>query len=73
MLNIGPMELTFILITTVIVLLGSIVWIWALIDCLQNEPPGSSEKIIWILIILFAHFIGAVLYFTIRKPSRKTS
>jgi hypothetical protein len=36
-----------------------------------KEPPTQgSNKIIWILIILFTHFLGALLYVLIRRPER---
>ena len=60
----------FVLFFLFFVFLGSIVWIWALIDCVKNEPNDGNEKLFWILIILFTHFIGAILYFIIQKPKR---
>jgi hypothetical protein len=47
-----------------------VLWIWALIDCAQNEPAEGNDKIIWILIIIFTHAIGALLYIFIRRPER---
>ena len=52
-------------------LLGTIFWIWMLIDCAINEPSEGNDKIIWILIIVFTSFLGAILYFLIRRPRRK--
>lgn len=51
-------------------LLASIFWIWMLIDCALNEPGTSNDKVIWILVILFTHLLGAILYFVIRRPER---
>ena len=45
-------------------------WIWMLIDCVKNEPSEGNEKIIWILIIIFTHFIGALIYYFVRRPQR---
>ncbi len=54
-----------------IVVLGLLaVWIWALVDCITKEPDKGNEKIIWILVIIFTHWIGALLYFLIRRPQR---
>lgn len=50
---------------------ATVFWIWALIDCAMKEPPAQgTNKIIWILIILFTHFLGALLYVLIRRPER---
>ncbi len=49
---------------------GTIFWIWALIDCATKEPNEGSPKVVWILVIVFTHFLGALLYVLIRRPDR---
>jgi phospholipase D-like protein len=44
-------------------------WLWMLIDCLAHEPSGT-EKVGWIVVLVFAHALGALLYFAIRRPAR---
>ena len=38
-----------------------ILWIWALIDCLKSRLK-DIDKLLWVLIIVFFNFIGALLY-----------
>ena len=47
-----------------------IFWIWALVDCVSNEPSEGNDKIIWVLIILFLQAIGALVYYFVRRPQR---
>jgi hypothetical protein len=47
-------------------------WIWMLIDAIQNKGLTDGEKIVWVLVVLFLHFIGAFLYFFIGRPKRNT-
>jgi uncharacterized protein YneF (UPF0154 family) len=47
-------------------------WIWMLVDCLSNEPSGGNDKLIWALVIVFTGWIGAAIYFFVRRPQRKT-
>ena len=50
---------------------GSMVlWVWMLVDCATNEPDTGNTKIVWILIIVFAHWIGALIYLIVRRPRR---
>jgi hypothetical protein len=56
--GVGAVWLAFLIVA----LLLSIFWIWMLIDCLSSSMP-SGEKLIWLLVILFTHIIGAVLYY----------
>lgn len=52
-------------------LFGTIFWVWMLIDCATKERAEGNDKIIWIIIILLTHLIGALLYFFVRRPQRK--
>jgi hypothetical protein len=60
-----------ILVTLVIGVVTTAFWIWMLIDCLSKESGHGNDKLIWALVIIFAHFLGAILYFAIRRPKRK--
>ena len=51
-------------------IIGLVFWVWMLIDCAVNEPSEGNDKIIWILIIIFAHWIGALIYLLVRRPKR---
>ena len=51
-------------------ILGSIFWIWMLIDCLTKEPDEGNTKLVWALTILLLHFIGSALYYFILRPER---
>ncbi len=45
-------------------------WIWMLIECLTKEPSKGNDKLIWILIIVLTHWIGALIYMLVRRPKR---
>ncbi len=49
---------------------GTILWVYAIIDCAMNEPSDSNDKIVWILIIVFTHTLGAIIYLLVRRPER---
>ena len=46
-------------------------WIWMLIDCATKEPSQGNDKIVRILVIVFLQWIGALIYFLVRRPQRK--
>ena len=55
----------------VLLLLGSLAfWIWMLIDCATKEPDEGTDKIVWILVIIFTHLLGALIYLLVRRPKR---
>lgn len=53
----------------IVALLLSVFWIWMLIDCLMSSLP-PMEKLIWFLVILFLHVLGALLYYFIGRGGR---
>jgi ATP-dependent Zn protease len=66
-----PSGIVFSLAFGIIFLLGFLFWFWVLIDCAMNEPSEGNAKVVWILIILFANGIGALIYFVFRRPQRR--
>jgi hypothetical protein len=47
-------------------------WIWMLISAVQNKGLSEGEKIAWVLVIVFIHWLGALLYFFVGHPKRNT-
>lgn len=45
-------------------------WIWMLVDCIQNEPSEGNDKIVWVLVLLFTNWLGAIIYFFARRRER---
>lgn len=46
--------------------------IWALVDAIRVPDDSmfqAGNKLIWVLVILFAGFVGAIIYFAIGRPS----
>ena len=63
---IGPQELFIILLISLFLLLLPIL---ALIDIVKNEFTGSN-KVIWVLIVIFFNIVGSILYFLIGRGQR---
>jgi uncharacterized membrane protein YhaH (DUF805 family) len=51
----------------ILYLLALIFWIWMLVDCIQNRRLNDTEKIIWVLVILFLPTLGAIIYFFVGR------
>jgi len=51
------------------------IWIWALVDAIQVPDDSmyrSGTKLVWVLVIVLLQVIGAVIYFAIGRPVRRT-
>jgi hypothetical protein len=57
--------LFWILIIGVPLLLFGLIgfWIWMLIDAIKRKFKEDNEKLIWILVLLFANWLGAIIYY----------
>ena len=65
-LAIGTWQLILIL---AVLFLGILPTILALVDILKNEFKGNN-KIVWVLVVLFFNFFGAILYFLIGREQK---
>jgi hypothetical protein len=51
---------------------GTILWIWMLVECLTRESSEGNDKLVWVLVILLTHWVGALIYLIVRRPRRRT-
>ena len=51
-------------------LLLSVFWVWMIIDAATKEPEGDQDKLMWVLIVVLGHWIGAAIYYFVRRPER---
>jgi hypothetical protein len=55
----------FLFFVIPVFLVSMVFWIWMLISAIQNKGLTDTERICWVLAIIFLHFIGALLYLVI--------
>jgi hypothetical protein len=69
--NLGGGEIILILALLVLApltVLSMVFWIWMLIHAIQNKGLTDTEKIIWVLVMVFLHVLGALIYFFAGRP-----
>jgi len=54
-------------IFAIISLIGTIFWVWMLVDCLTRRSLQGNEKLIWVLVILLGNVLGALVYFFVGR------
>lgn len=57
----------FAILFSLLGLLYFIFWIWMLIDAITNPALDDIEKLIWVAVIFFLHFVGPIVYFFVAK------
>jgi hypothetical protein len=67
----GGFGILFLLFLIPLALLSTVFWIWMLISAIQNKGLNDTERICWVLVIVFLHFIGALICLVVghsKKP-----
>jgi uncharacterized membrane protein YbaN (DUF454 family) len=65
-------ENIFLSMLLAVAFLMTLFWLWMLIDCLVKESDEGNTKLIWVGMILVTGWLGAILYFILRRPQRKS-
>lgn len=60
----------FLLLVAAVGIAASVFWFVMIIDCATKEPGEGNDKLTWILIIVLTHWIGALIYYFVRRPQR---
>jgi len=69
-LGLGIFGLLFGLMFIVISILAFVFWIFMILDCVKKKFKNDSEKIVWILILIFTGLIGALIYYFVVKKKK---
>lgn len=66
-----PMTFPFFIMLFILpfIILTLLFWIWMLVDCISSKLD-TTNKLIWLLVILFFNFLGALLYFILVKSNK---
>jgi hypothetical protein len=45
-------------------------WVWMILEAASKEPREGNERLIWIIIMVFVPYFGAIAYYLVRRPAR---
>ena len=48
-----------------------IVWIWAIVDVIKSDFKDPTVKFVWIAVLIFIPFVGAIIYPFVGKSTKK--
>jgi len=69
----GLIALFVLLVKGIIGLIVLIFWLWMLVHAITNKGLSDGERIVWVIVIIFLPFLGALLYFFIGKPKGRAA
>lgn len=67
MFGFGIIGVLFGLIFAGLAIFAFVFWILMLVDCVKRKFKDDTEKIIWVLVVIFTYFVGALIYYFVVK------
>jgi hypothetical protein len=50
-------------------LAATVFWIVMLVDAVRREFRDSTMKLVWLLVLVFTNFLGALIYYFVGRPT----
>lgn len=47
--------------------IGFVLFLWALIDCIRRQFPNPNDKVLWLVLIILIGWLGPILYLIIGR------
>ena len=60
----------FFVFVLILGLISTVFWLWMLVDAVTSKSLADNDKIVWVIVILFLHFVGALIYFFVGRKGR---
>lgn len=62
--------LVFWAVMMLLVMVSFALWLMMFIDCIQRNFPDPNQKLLWVVILLVAGVLGALIYYLmIKRPA----
>jgi len=61
----------------ILLVIALVFWLWMLVDCLTRpdrkflNKGKNNERLIWVIVVVFLNFIGALLYYFLARAKKK--
>lgn len=66
----GWLYLMFLVVAGTVGIAAAALWIWMLVEVLSRETDENNNRLIWALVIIFTHSVGALIYIFARRGER---
>jgi hypothetical protein len=62
----------FLIVLLLFSLAYFVLWLYCLIDVIRSNFKDQNMKIIWVIVLLFAHVLGPIAYLILGRGSKTT-
>lgn len=71
LLALGAFGVLLVILMIAVAIWAFVFWILMIVDCATRKFKDSMEKVVWIIVIVFLHIIGALIYYFVVKRGNK--
>jgi type VI protein secretion system component VasK len=71
LIALGILGVLLVLFIIAIAIWAFVFWILMIIDCATRKFKDNIEKVVWIIVIVFLHILGALIYYFVVKRKNK--
>lgn len=64
----GIFGVLLFLVSGVFALACFLFWLWMLVHAITNKGLADTERILWVLVVIFLPVLGPILYFLLGRP-----
>lgn len=68
--TLGWLVMPFVFFAICLAIATQILWLWMLIEVLTRETDDGNTRLVWTLVIIFCHWLGALIYLLVRRSER---
>jgi hypothetical protein len=62
----------FLIVLLLFSLAYFVLWVYCLIDVIRSDFKDQNMKLIWVIVLLFAHVLGPIAYLILARGSKAT-
>lgn len=71
LIALGILGVLLVIFIIAIAIWAFVFWILMIVDCATRKFRDSTEKIVWMIVIVFLQIIGALIYYFVVKRQNK--
>lgn len=60
-----PIIIVFVILIVAVAILAFAFWVWMIVDVAKRDFRNDTEKIVWILVVVLAQLVGALIYYLV--------
>ncbi|MCL5018701.1 MAG: PLDc N-terminal domain-containing protein [Candidatus Pacearchaeota archaeon] len=66
----GILSVIGLILSAIVSIFFFVFWIFMIVDCVKRKFKNDTERIVWLLVVIFAGIVGALIYYFVVKSKK---